>query len=278
MALRSWGSWPVASHALKLGGAQSGEFPTEYGPLLEPEGPEAKGEGTRQGCRRPERDQGRQAVGKRSSESEQPAAPAALCPRGRSAHPDGGSPRPAPPPLLRAGRGLGSRWVLAFQKVPWESPSAEVTPAVEGEAGGGHFRGPIPAARARHNEQPPFSPRWDPASARAPRASSPPPRQPQLAGPPFRRGGGRGRALAPPPGDSRGPPRPSLGRPAPLGPGPLCSPLLLREEGRPPASRDGPRGRWGRGREEACALRARTRLPASLRGDPDGRRLRSYFI
>lgn len=197
----------------------------------------------------------------------------ALCPPRR------GLPAPGPAPTAQGGAGtrlpLGLRLLESSLGKPERGGHGRghrQRAAVEGEAGGGHFRGrgapgPIPAAQAAallSGLGPGLRP--GPASF--------------LSSPPTGRGRGRGRALAPPSSLGRlgRPARPPPSTPALLGPRPPRSQLLPWEEGKPPASRDRPPGHWGRGREEACALRARTRLPASLRGDPDGRRLRSYFI
>lgn len=195
-----------------------------------------------------------------SSGPEQRASPGALCPRGRSAHPDGGSQRAAPPPLLRVGRGLGSRWVLAFQKVPWESPSAEVTGGDTGNEQLRRGKRAVGTSGAGDPKPLPCGPRTGQRAAalrsrrRLP-LLPPPPSSPDA---PLRRGGAgwEGRDMAPPPGRGGGRPRsPPSAAPPPSGPGPQCSPLLPRGEGKPPASRDRPRGYWGWGREDLCLAR-----------------------
>lgn len=212
--------------------------------------------------------------------AQQPAVPRGLCPRGRSAHPDGGSPRRAPPPLLQAGRGPVSHLVLALQKVPWESQSAGVTgwgrreTAAEGGSGPwalpGLERTPILRPARRAGSYHPC-----PRATRAPLGPD---------------GAGREGSNPWPPPPNRGcGPRPSLGAPAPL---------LLRLSSNTPASWFPPLvpARWKNSlpqRHHPLALEAvrRDTEAGSRRGTVprapwtrlplhfvDGRRLRFYFI
>lgn len=152
----------------------------------------------------------------------------ALCPPRR------GLPAPGPAPTAQGGAGTRLPLGLGLLESSLGKPERgghgrghRQRAAVEGEAGGGHFRGrgargPIPAAQAAallSGLGPGLRP--GPASYLS---SPPPPRPAQLAGPPRRRGGG-GAVPWPHPPPSAAPPALHPGPPRPRAPA-LPAPAL----------------------------------------------------
>lgn len=263
-----------ASEAPTLRSAESSGFPAEYRPLARARAARTPGPA----LTRTPRQSGDE---KNKFGAQQPAVPRGLCPRGRSAHPDGGSPRRAPPPLLKAGRGPVSHLVLALQKVPWESQSAGVT-------GWGRWRQQLRGKRTVDTS----GAREDPNPTPSAPSTELPPLSSSYSGAPLGpRRGGAGRveplASAPQPrvrpaslpGRPRSPPPPLLLK----HPGllvPFACPRPVEEQSSaetPPAGLSRPSaGTRRQGAGKGTVPRAPwTRLPLHF---VDGRRLRFYFI
>lgn len=208
--------------------------------------------------------------------------------------PGPGLSRRASPPLLRVGRGEAPAASWPSRKFPGKAGARRSRGGAPGASsrGGGsgpwallrpRSRDPDPRPSARGREQrPSLRGRGSPGPGSAQLPSSPPP--------PARRTpdgfGGGAVPLAPPPGAA---PRPSggprLSLRACVSSNP-CVPSLPREDGKSSSRRNA--ARWplgavrrdpGGGAGKGLGPRApRNPLPASLRGDPVGRRLRFYFI
>lgn len=216
VALCCWGPWPEASPALKLEGAQSGGL-TEYGPLLGGGGVAGrKGRGSDRAVADHRETKARKAVRKISSEPEQPAAPT-VCAHAGALPISTGAPAPSPAPTPQGGAGTRPPLGLGLPESSLGKPERgghgrghRERAAVEGEAGGGHFRGGGPGAPCR---RPALGTTSSRPSLRAGMASL-------SSAQPCSAGRGAEPCLGPTPGDSGGPRAPPSAAPPALHPCP----------------------------------------------------------